>query len=324
MLCRSSLSNQVRRLCLDSIPVSVRVVEVGPRDGLQNEPARIPTATKVRLIERLTTCGVRHVECASFVSARWVPQMADSGEVLEQLERRPGVTYSALVPNEQGLDAALRSQVHHVAVFTAASDQFSRRNTNCSGREGVERAGLVAGRARDAGIPVRGYVSCACGCPYEGVVSAAAVARVSARLMELGCSEVCLGDTIGVATPASLIAVVKAVVNAGVPINQLAIHCHDTYGQALSNVLAALEMGVSTIDSSVAGLGGCPYAEGATGNLATEDLVYMLHGLGVSTGINLTELARTGAFICQQLGRANSSKAGSVIASRHPEQQQEH
>lgn len=296
-------------------PASVRIVEVGPRDGLQNEKTVVPVDVKVELIERLAGAGLPSVEAGAFVSPKWVPQMADSAAVLRRLKRRPGTSYPVLVPNEKGLDAALEAGVEEIAVFAAASDSFSRKNVNCSIAESLERFRPVAARALEHGLKIRGYVSCALGCPYEGEVPAPKVAEVATALAALGCYEVSLGDTIGVGTPLKARAMIEAVA-AGVPLGSLAVHFHDTYGQALANILACLEAGIAVIDSSVAGLGGCPYAAGASGNVATEDLLYMLCGLGISTGVDLASVAATGTWICGNLGRANGSKVGRALAAR--------
>ena len=290
----------------------VTMVEVGPRDGLQNEKQILPAATRIALVERLADCGVPVVEAGSFVSPKWVPQMADSDTVLKGLTRLPGVRYPVLVPNMTGFERAIAAGADEIAVFAAASESFSQRNTNCSIEESMARLSAVADAARNAGIRVRAYVSCVLGCPYEGAVSAAAVAEVCAALMRMGCDEISLGDTIGVGTPADANALVNTV-GAVVPIERLAVHFHDTYGQALANILACLDAGVRIVDASVAGLGGCPYASGASGNAASEDVVYMLHGLGLETGIDLNELARTGQWISNLLQRTNNSKAGIAL-----------
>ena len=290
----------------------VTMVEVGPRDGLQNEKQILPAATRIALVERLADCGVPVVEAGSFVSPKWVPQMADSDTVLKGLTRLPGVRYPVLVPNMTGFERAIAAGADEIAVFAAASESFSQRNTNCSIEESMARLSAVADAARNAGIRVRAYVSCVLGCPYEGAVSAAAVAEVCAALMRMGCDEISLGDTIGVGTPADANALVNTV-GAVVPIERLAVHFHDTYGQALANILACLDAGVRIVDASVAGLGGCPYASGASGNAASEDVVYMLHGLGLETGIDLDELARTGEWISNLLQRPNNSKAGIAL-----------
>jgi hydroxymethylglutaryl-CoA lyase len=285
----------------------VKVVEVGPRDGLQNEAAAVPAAVKIGLVERLSDAGLPTIEAASFVSPRWVPQLADGAEVLAGIRRRRGTSYAALVPNRRGLEAAAAAGVDEVAVFTAASESFARRNVNASIGETLARFAEVAGAAQRRGLRLRGYVSCALGCPYEGAVAPSAVAEIAARLVDLGCEEVSLGDTLGVGTPRAAAALVDAVA-ARVALTRIAVHFHDTYGQALANVLAALERGVATVDAAVGGLGGCPYAPGASGNLATEDLVYMLDGLGVETGVDLEAVLAAGRFIAEQLRRPPGSK----------------
>ncbi|WP_272977637.1 hydroxymethylglutaryl-CoA lyase [Idiomarina baltica] len=282
-----------------AMPDEVNIVEVGPRDGLQNEVA-VPTAAKIELINALSKTGLKYIESASFVSPKWVPQMADSGEIMEQIERHSGITYSALTPNLKGLENALAVNTDEVAVFGAASEQFSQRNINCSIDESLERFRPVISQARQANVRVRGYVSCVLGCPYQGDVPLKDVAHVAQQLIEMGCYEVSLGDTIGVGTPLQAAEMVKAVLEV-VPADQLALHFHNTYGQALANILACLELGVNTVDSAVAGLGGCPYAKGASGNVATEDVVYMLNGMGIKTGVELDALVRAGADICQHL-----------------------
>ncbi|MBE0405120.1 hydroxymethylglutaryl-CoA lyase [Halomonas citrativorans] len=295
-----------------TLPSSVRLVEVGPRDGLQNEQARVPTHLKLAFIQRLVEAGCANIEATSFVSPRWVPQMADHREIMQGVERRPGVVYSALTPNLKGLEAAIECGVEEVAVFGAASEAFSHKNINCSIAESLERFEPVVARARQAGLRVRGYVSCVLGCPYEGEVEPLQVARVAKALYQMGCYEVSLGDTIGTGTPSKAKRMLAAVA-AQVPVNNLAAHFHDTYGQALANLYAVLEEGVSVIDSSVAGLGGCPYAKGASGNVASEDVVYMLEGLGIASGINLNALARTGDWITQAINAPNRSRAGSAL-----------
>ncbi|MEO3431515.1 hydroxymethylglutaryl-CoA lyase [Pelagibius sp. CAU 1746] len=298
-----------------ALPKSVELVEVGPRDGLQNEPRSLPAAVKVELIERLTGAGCKVVEAGAFVSPRWVPQMADTAEVLAALKRRPGVRYPVLVPNLKGLERALAAGVEEIAVFGAASETFTQRNINCSIAESLERFRPVCAEARAAGLRVRGYVSCVLGCPYEGEVPLAQVVEVAAALDAMGCAEVSLGDTIGIGTPLKARAMVEAVA-AAVPLERLAVHFHDTYGQALANILACLELGVATVDTAVAGLGGCPYAKGASGNVASEDVVYLLNGLGIETGIDLERLAAAGAFICRALDRPPSSKVALALAGR--------
>jgi len=291
----------------------VTIVEVGPRDGLQNEKLNLPVATRVELIERLANCGMPVVEAGSFVHPKWVPQMADTDAVLRGLARRPGTRYPVLVPNLTGFERAIAAGATEIAVFAAASETFSQRNTNCSIGESMIRLEAVVEEAKKTGIPVRAYVSCVLGCPYEGQVSIDAVTAVSTRLLEMGCAEISLGDTIGVGTPGAANALVRAVA-ASVPVERLAVHFHDTYGQALANILACLDAGVRIVDTSVAGLGGCPYANGATGNAASEDVVYMLHGLGLETGIDIDELAMTGAWISKQLHRPNNSRAGLALS----------
>jgi hydroxymethylglutaryl-CoA lyase len=292
----------------------VRIVEVGARDGLQNEAARVPAAVKIELIERLGQAGLPVIEATSFVSPKWVPQMADATEVLAGLHRKPGVAYPVLVPNLQGLERATRAGADHVAVFTAASDAFNRKNINCDIAASLRRLQPVVERARAQGLPLRGYVSCALGCPYQGEVAVADVVRVAVALAQMGVEEISLGDTIGVGTPAKARAMLKAVA-AEVPMRRIAVHFHDTRGQALANTYACLEEGVRSVDASVAGLGGCPYARGATGNVATEDLVYMLEGLGLDTGVDLDALVETGRWMSAKLGREPASKLGRVKKS---------
>ncbi|GAB1115898.1 MAG: hydroxymethylglutaryl-CoA lyase [Shewanella algae] len=295
------------------LPPKVSLFEVGPRDGLQNETS-VSTQAKIALIEALADAGVKRIEAASFVSPKWVPQMADSGEVLRGISRRAGVCYSALTPNLKGLELALDAGADEVAVFAAASEGFSQKNINCSIEESIARFEPLLSRAKEQGIRVRGYVSCVLGCPYDGEIAPAEVARVADILHQLGCYEISLGDTIGVGTPLKARKMVETVAER-VPVERLALHFHDTYGQALANILACLETGVSVIDTSVAGLGGCPYAKGASGNLASEDLVYMLHGMGIDTGIDLNKLARAGRQISQQLGRQTGSKVARALGA---------
>jgi isopropylmalate/homocitrate/citramalate synthase len=297
------------------LPPSVRIVEVGPRDGLQNESRTVPTATKIELVNRLADAGLPAVEAGAFVSPKWVPQMADSAQVLKGIRRKPGVSYPVLAPNMKGLEAALEAGADEIAIFGAASDTFSRKNINCSIAESLERFAPVAQAARDKGMRVRGYVSCVAGCPYEGAIGPAAVAAVAKALDAMGCYELSLGDTIGVGTPGRVRAMIEAVARE-VPIERLAVHLHDTYGQALANLYAALELGVATADSSVAGLGGCPYAKGASGNVATEDVVYMLDGLGIETGVDLGQVFEAGRFICDALGREPTSKVARALAAK--------
>ncbi|MFQ5785141.1 MAG: hydroxymethylglutaryl-CoA lyase [Alphaproteobacteria bacterium] len=296
-------------------PDAVTLVEVGPRDGLQNEPQPVPTAIKVALIDRLSAAGLGAIEATSFVSPKWVPQLSDAAEVMSEISRKEDVRYIVLTPNMKGFEAALAAGADEVAVFAAASETFSRKNINCSIDESLDRFHPVCEAAATRGVRLRGYVSCVLGCPYEGEIAPSAVARVARRLFDMGCAEISLGDTIGVGTPAKARAMVAAVAEK-VPIDRLAAHFHDTYGQALANLLAVLELGVSTIDSSVAGLGGCPYAPGAAGNVATEDVVYMLDGLGVETGADLAALAEAGRFICEALGRTPASKVSLALRGR--------
>jgi isopropylmalate/homocitrate/citramalate synthase len=297
------------------LPAKVRIVEVGPRDGLQNEPQTVPTATKIELVNRLADAGLPAVEAGAFVSPKWVPQMADSADVLKGIRRKPGVSYPVLVPNMKGFESAVAAGVHEIAIFGAASETFSRKNINCSIDESLERFAPVAAAARANGMRVRGYISCVAGCPYEGAIAPAAVAAVAKALDAMGCYEVSLGDTIGVGTPGKVRAMIEAVARE-IPVGRLAVHLHDTYGQALANLYAALELGVATADSSVAGLGGCPYAKGASGNVATEDVVYMLDGLGIETGVDLVQVFEAGRFICAALGREPTSKVAKALAAK--------
>ncbi|RBP53026.1 hydroxymethylglutaryl-CoA lyase [Arenicella xantha] len=296
-------------------PSTVKLVEVGPRDGLQNEARTIPVEDKVELVNRLSQTGLKTIETGSFVSAKWVPQMANSDEVFKRIERFEGVTYSALTPNLFGLNAAVEAGVDEVAVFGAASESFSQKNINCSIAESLARFAPLVEAATAQGIAVRGYVSCVVGCPYEGAIEPSAVAEVAHRLLDMGCYEISLGDTIGVGTPNSVKQMLTAVMQT-IPTHQLAMHCHDTYGQAIANIHSALQMGISIFDSSVAGLGGCPYAKGASGNVATEDVLYLLNGLGIHTGVNLDQVVAIGQFISQRLERDNQSKAGKALAAK--------
>lgn len=297
------------------LPNKVTLVEMGPRDGLQNESHPLSVVDKVRLIERLAETGLTHIESGSFVSPKWVPQMADSDDVLRQVNRMNGVTYSALVPNMQGYDAAREAGADQVAVFAAASETFSKKNLNCSIEESLERFEPVMTAAKRDGVRVRGYVSTVVGCPFEGRVAPEAVAGVSKALFEMGCYEISLGDTLGVGTPQSVKAMLSAVTT-HVPVEQVAVHFHDTYGQAIANIYAALEEGVAVVDSSVAGLGGCPYAPGAAGNVATEDVLYLLQGLNIETGVDLKSLAKVGWAICERLERPDRSKVGLALRAR--------
>ncbi|MEK6245433.1 MAG: hydroxymethylglutaryl-CoA lyase [Pseudomonadota bacterium] len=297
------------------LPAKVRIVEVGPRDGLQNEKAEVPTAVKLELIERLADAGLSAVEATAFVSPKWIPQMADHTEVLERIRRKPGVSYPVLTPNLKGFEAAKAAGATEVAVFGAASEAFSKKNINCSIAESLDRFRPVLEKALKEKITVRGYVSCVLGCPYEGEVKPQKVAEVAGALYAMGCYEVSLGDTIGVGTPRKTQAMIEAC-TMRVPAEKLAGHYHDTYGQALANIYASMELGVATFDSSVAGLGGCPYAKGASGNVATEDVVYMLHGLGIETGIDLDKVVDIGIWISSILKRNPGSKAGRAIAAK--------
>ena len=298
-----------------SVPDFVRLVEVGPRDGLQNERGEVPTAIKVELIERLADAGLQAVEATAFVSPKWIPQMADHTEVLERIRRKPGVSYPVLTPNLKGFEAARAAGASEVAIFGAASEAFSQKNINCSIAESLDRFRPVVDEAKKQGIKVRGYVSCVLGCPYEGDIRPDRVADVASALYEMGCYEVSLGDTIGTGTPGRTRAMIEACARR-VPLDKLAGHYHDTYGQALANIYASLEMGVATFDASVAGLGGCPYAAGASGNVATEDVVYMMNGLGVRTGVDLERLVQIGRWICGILGRQPSSKVNQAYKKR--------
>jgi isopropylmalate/homocitrate/citramalate synthase len=297
------------------LPRKVRIVEVGPRDGLQNEASNVPATVKIELIHRLADAGLRAVEATAFVSPQWVPQMADHAEVMAGIEKRSGVAYPVLVPNMKGFEAAREAGAEEIAVFGAASETFSRKNINCSIAESLERFAPVVEAARASKMRVRGYISCVAGCPYEGEVKPKAVALVAEKLYKMGCYEISLGDTIGVGTPGRIRAMIEAVAKK-VPTGKLAGHYHDTYGQALANIYASLEAGVKTFDSSVAGLGGCPYARGATGNVATEDVIYMLDGLGIETGVDLEKLFRAGQFICKALGREPASRVARALAAK--------
>jgi len=298
-----------------TLPKQVRIVEVGPRDGLQNEPASVATSVKLELIRRLAQAGLRTIEATAFVSARWVPQMADHSEVLRGIVRHPGVSYPVLVPNMKGFEAALAAGAREVAVFGAASETFAQKNINCSIDESLARFRPVADAALGHDIRVRGYVSCVLGCPFEGEVASTKVAEVAAALYGMGCYEISLGDTIGVGTPARAQRMIEAVART-VPLERLAGHYHDTYGMAAANVYASLEMGVGVFDSSVAGLGGCPYSPGASGNVATEDIVYLLDGLGIDTGVDLAKVAEAGAYICHILQREPASRVARALAAK--------
>lgn len=292
----------------------VRIVEVGPRDGLQNEKTIIATADKIELINRLSQTGLRSIEATSFVSPKWIPQLADAADVFAGIDRKPGVSYPVLVPNEKGYERARAAGAEEVAVFTAASEAFNRQNINAGIDESIERFRPVLERARTDGVRVRGYVSTVLGCPYQGEVPLADVVRVARQLHQLGCYEISLGDTIGVGTPHKARAMLQAVAGE-VPLPALAVHFHDTYGQALANILACLESGVRVVDSAVSGTGGCPYAKGASGNVASEDVVYLLHGLGMQTGVDLPKLSQTGQWLAHRLGRETGSKVGKALTS---------
>jgi len=298
-----------------NFPHQVKIVEVGARDGLQNEPRIVATKDKIALIDLLSATGLQAIEVSSFVSQQQVPQMADAAEVFAGIQRQPGVDYSALVPNLQGLDAALTVGVAEVAVFAAASETFSQRNIACSVAESLERFAAVIKSALAVDVKVRGYISCVAGCPYEGAVPIQRVAELAQHLADLGCYEISLGDTIGVATPGQVKSLLQRV-STQVPMKQLAVHFHDTYGQALANIFSALQEGVAVVDSSVSGLGGCPFAQGASGNVATEDVLYMLNGLGVYTGVDLDRLIGAGQFICGLLDRPTGSRVALAKAKR--------
>ncbi|MBB3213615.1 hydroxymethylglutaryl-CoA lyase [Herbaspirillum sp. Sphag1AN] len=296
-------------------PKQVKIVEVGPRDGLQNEQQTISAAVKIELVNRLTAAGFVNIEAASFVSPKWVPQMATSTDVMQGIQRREGVIYSALTPNMKGFDAALAAGVDEVVIFAAASEAFSHKNINCSIAESIARFSEVAAAAKQHGKRLRAAVSCAFGCPYQGEVPLAAITDVVTRLQDLGCDEIDIADTIGVATPNKVAPVMETAARV-FPITGLSGHFHDTYGQALANIYASLEVGITIYHASVAGLGGCPYARGATGNVATEDVLYMMQGLGIATGVDLDLVVDAGQFISQQLGRKSSSRAGNAIAAK--------
>ncbi|MFN3017141.1 hydroxymethylglutaryl-CoA lyase [Vibrio coralliilyticus] len=295
------------------LPESVKIVEVGPRDGLQNEQA-VSTEAKVALINQLSSCGLTHIEAGSFVSPKWVPQMTDSLEVMSKITRAPNVTYTALTPNIRGFEQALDANADEVAVFTSSSEGFCQKNINCSIEESLERFRPVVAQAKDKGIPVRGYLSCIVDCPYDGPTEPSQVAKVAQALLDLGCYEVSLGDTIGTGTPVRVANMLDAVFER-VPSQQVAVHFHDTWGQALANIYQALQMGVRVVDSSVAGLGGCPYASGASGNVATEDVVYLCKGIGIETGVDLNRLAQAGWEISDALGRQPTSKVSLALRS---------
>ncbi len=297
-----------------NLPQKVKIVEVGPRDGLQNEKQIIPTATKIRLIEELVEAGLSYIEAGSFVNPKWVPQMADSAEVFAGIQRKSNITYAALIPNLQGFERAISVNANEVAIFAAASEAFSQKNINCSITESLQRFESVMQAAKETQLPVRGYISCVAGCPYSGEVDFQQVARIAKDLLDMGCYEISLGDTIGVGTAGQIKKLIDVIAN-HIAIEKLAVHMHDTYGQALANIFASLEMGIAAVDSSIAGLGGCPYAEGATGNVATEDLVYMLNGLQIDHGVNLQKLILAGEKISKALNKENNSKLARALRS---------
>ena len=296
---------------LHNYPSQVRIVDVSPRDGLQNIKTTVPTEVKTTLIKKLCDAGIQHIEVASFVSPKWVPQMADAEAILQQLPPREDTSYIVLTPNLRGFERAIDRGAKEVAIFAAASETFSQKNTNCSIAQSLERFEPIMLKAANLGVRVRGYTSCVLGCPYEGDIAVAEVVRVSKALIDMGCYEVSLGDTIGIGTPIKAREMIAAVIKE-VPAEKLALHFHDTRGQALANILACLEYGVANIDASVAGLGGCPYAAGASGNVSTEDVVYMLHGMGIETGIDLKKLVAAGHYISEQIGGPNHSKVGAI------------
>ena len=298
-----------------SLPSKVRLFEVGPRDGLQNEKDIVPVEVKVGLVDRLTAAGLPAIEVTSFVSPKWIPQLADAAEVLAKMRRKPGVSYPVLVPNRKGLDAAIASGCEEIVIFGAASEAFSKRNTNCTIAEGLARFSEVCAEALERGMRVRGDISVCLGCPYDGDVAPSQVTAVARELHAMGCYEVCIADTIGVGTPGKTRSVFEDVAR-HIPIERLAGHFHDTYGQALANTYAALECGVAVFDSSVAGLGGCPYAKGATGNVATEDVLYMLDGLGIETGVDMDKLIEAGRYICDFLGRPTGSRVARALMAK--------
>ncbi|CEG42509.1 hydroxymethylglutaryl-mitochondrial-like [Plasmopara halstedii] len=300
---------------ISGYPSFVKIVEVGPRDGLQNEKTLVSTKDKVKLINLLSDTGLSSVEATSFVSPKWVPQMADNADVLNGITRKEGVSYPVLTPNLKGFNNAVAAGAKEVAIFGAASEAFSLKNINCSIEESLERFRPVCEKAMSLGVRVRGYVSCVLGCPYQGQVNPSTVATVASKMIELGCYEVSLGDTIGVGNPASTLRMLQATKKV-IPVGRLAVHFHNTYGQALSNLLIALQEGIAVVDSSVAGLGGCPYASGASGNVATEDVLYMLHGLGIQTGVDLDKVIETGDFITKILGRSTHSKVAQAFGPK--------
>ncbi|XP_046362907.1 hydroxymethylglutaryl-CoA lyase, mitochondrial-like [Haliotis cracherodii] len=308
------MCRHLTQVSIAGLPSFVKIVEVGPRDGLQNEKTIVPTETKIEFVNRLSEAGLPVIEVTSFVSPKWVPQMADHSEVMEGIHRHDGVVYTVLTPNLKGFDAAMSAKANEVAIFGAASESFSKKNINCSIAESLQRFEEVTVAAKKHNIPVRGYVSCVLGCPYEKDVPPEKVADVAKSLYDMGCYEISLGDTIGVGTPRGMKNLI-ATVSKKVPVDRLAVHCHDTYGQALANIFAALQMGVSVVDSSVSGLGGCPYAKGASGNVSTEDVVYMMNGMAIKTGVNIHKLIEAGSFISNALGRKSGSKVSQATKS---------
>lgn len=298
-----------------SMPNKVKIVEVGPRDGLQNEATPISVSDKIALIEKLGDAGINYIESGSFVSPKWVPQMATSTEIFEKLNRKNGVTYAALTPNMRGFEGAMAVSADEVAIFGAASESFSQKNINCSIEESLDRFAPIMDAAKNANIKVRGYVSCVLGCPYEGEIAPEQVTKVAEQLYKMGCYEISLGDTIGVGNPASVTKMIQAV-SARIPTDKLAVHFHDTYGQALTNIYTALQLGINVIDTAIAGLGGCPYAKGASGNVATEDVVYMLNGLGIETAIDFEKLLKAGWFISEKLGKTPVSKVSNAYLAK--------
>jgi hydroxymethylglutaryl-CoA lyase len=298
-----------------AFPKKVKIVEVGPRDGLQNEKVFIPTVIKIDFINRLSDCGFKTIETTSFVSPKWIPQLSDHREVFEKIHKNPTISYPVLIPNMQGFEEALSVGVKEIAVFTAASETFSKKNTNCSIAESLQRFIPILDKAHESQIKVRGYISCVLGCPYEGDIQPEKVAKVAKQLFNLGCTEISLGDTIGVGTPLKTKKMFEFVAKE-VPIQKLAGHFHDTYGQALANIYASLEMGIDIFDSAIGGLGGCPYAKGASGNIATEDLIYLLHGMNIETGLDLERIVETDLFICEQLGIKTRSKVATALLAK--------
>ena len=299
-----------------ALPKAVKIIEVGPRDGLQNEKQTIATDTKIQLINQLSEAGLSYIEAGSFVNPKWVPQMADSAEVFGGVTRKTGVIYAALTPNVQGFERALAAGADEVAIFAAASEAFSQKNINCSIAESLTRFTALMEAAQRHNIPVRGYISCVAGCPYSGAVEPEVVRKLARDLLAMGCYEISLGDTIGVGTAGQIKGLIELLMQ-HIPVEKLAVHMHDTYGQALANIYAALECGVSVVDSSIAGLGGCPYAVGASGNVATEDVVYLLNGLGIAHGVDLEKLIAVGNNICESLGKNNGSKVAQAISRKH-------